>query len=603
MSTKISNIFNINGVIDTSKPVMANMQTLAKAANSWVTFDIHTGKWSIVINKENEDSVYSFNDDNIVGSITISGSGLTDFYNRVELQFPHKDLVDQNDYMSLELLPEDKYPNEQENTLNLQFDCVNEPVQAQILASTELKQSRVDKIIQFRSDFSAIGLKAGDIIDVTNDTYGYDKKLFRILTITEEDGDDNLIVVNISAFEYDNNVYNVDGLVREDRQTQNTIVSKCVNEAIQNSDSQQTANSLWPMLAATAATGLFNLLWKKNPITGKIETVLSPKEGINDALLTAMAKPNIGPLSGSAGVCAGNTASVSIMMCVPGCADVSSVKLPYEITGVTTQDITIPLKGEVPVSGSGGATLEIPTQGSAANNGDKTMTVKIGSQTKAITIHPKRGYLITASPSSIAEGGTTTLTFTTEGIPDNTSVNFKVSGDTQYLSSISETGGSVTIVGDTATLEVVTKNLDSIQNASITFSLDSSQFFYCAGEDATITITYTGTPPEPPEPTYPCEWVSVPTAWCGSFKADGTAVEVFPVSTIQVLKAISGQPSITVPLTATVSGTTITPATTVDIDASSAVGGIVAKVITSFDALTPGVKRVTGATTQVIGRI
>ena len=70
-----SNIFSINGVIDTSKSVMDNMNILAAACSSWVTFDVHEGKWSVVVN-ETGSSVASFNNSNIIGGISVTSSGI-----------------------------------------------------------------------------------------------------------------------------------------------------------------------------------------------------------------------------------------------------------------------------------------------------------------------------------------------------------------------------------------------------------------------------------------------------------------------------------------------------------------------------------------------
>ena len=43
--------YRINGVIDTAKPVMQNLENIANSAGAWLTYDVTDGKWSVVINK------------------------------------------------------------------------------------------------------------------------------------------------------------------------------------------------------------------------------------------------------------------------------------------------------------------------------------------------------------------------------------------------------------------------------------------------------------------------------------------------------------------------------------------------------------------------
>lgn len=216
--------YRINGVISTDKTVLQNMEILASAAGAWVTYDTHAGRWSAIINKS-EDSIASFNDSNIIGPINVSGTGFTDLYNSVHVEFPHVDLNDQTDYINIDIPTVDRYPNEFDNVLQLQYDIINDPVQAEQLGLIELKQSRIDHVINFVTDFSKIGLKAGDVIDVTNSVYGYDSKKFRIITLTEIDGDEGNLNLEITALEYDENVYNIGDLYRYQRSNSTGITS------------------------------------------------------------------------------------------------------------------------------------------------------------------------------------------------------------------------------------------------------------------------------------------------------------------------------------------------------------------------------------------
>ena len=235
MASILTSTFRINGVISTDKTVVQNINDLCTACGCWATYDIAEGKWSVIINKPGQ-PVADFNDSNIIGSINISGTGVTELYNGVSIEFPHKDLQDQTDFVEFEIPAEDRFPNEMENILNIRSDLINDPVQAQYVSVIELKQSRVDKVIQFSTDYAIIGLKAGDLISVTSDMYGYNKKVFRITKIEENDGDDGTLAFSITALEYDSNIYNSNGLTRKIREKKTGIVPKSQNQALSAAD-------------------------------------------------------------------------------------------------------------------------------------------------------------------------------------------------------------------------------------------------------------------------------------------------------------------------------------------------------------------------------
>ena len=127
--------------------------------------------------------------------------------------------------MSIAIPLADRLANEVENRLNISYDIINEPVQAQQLGLIELKQARVDLLVSFETDYSYINLSAGDVIDLTNARYGYSSKLFRILTIEERQNDDGALTVDILALEYDANVYDISDITRYVRTDEDGIIT------------------------------------------------------------------------------------------------------------------------------------------------------------------------------------------------------------------------------------------------------------------------------------------------------------------------------------------------------------------------------------------
>ena len=220
----LANRYQINGVIDTAKPVMENIELLCSAAATWLSYDIHEGKWGVVIN-QTDTAVASFDDTNIIGNISVGGTGLEDLYNTVKVEFPHRELRDNPDFFSIAIPSSDRNANEQDNTLNISYDVINDPVQANLLGAIELKQSRVDLIINFATDFSYINLKAGDIVNVTDSRFAFTNKPFRIITIVERQDDDDALMMEITALEYNANVYSTADLYKYIRTDENGIVT------------------------------------------------------------------------------------------------------------------------------------------------------------------------------------------------------------------------------------------------------------------------------------------------------------------------------------------------------------------------------------------
>ena len=216
--------YRINGLIDTSKTAIDNLELIGNSCATWITYDVQDGKWAVVINRAG-DSVHSFDDSNIIGAIKLNGTGLVDQYNSVEVRFPHRDLNDQEDWVRIEIPAEDRLPNEPDNCLTMDLPVMNEPIQAQIIGLIELKQARLDKIITFQTDYSTINLQAGNIVDVTNSVYGWTNKLFRIIRMEETDVD-GAIVIEFTALEYDDNIYSLDDLYRYTRTNADGIITQ-----------------------------------------------------------------------------------------------------------------------------------------------------------------------------------------------------------------------------------------------------------------------------------------------------------------------------------------------------------------------------------------
>lgn len=202
----VVNTRQVNGVVRTSEPVWSNLERMAEAMTSWFTYDVHTGLYSWVIN-EAGNSAASLSEADIIGPIQISGSGLNNLYNSIEIEYPNTEIRDQPHYVRLELPSGLRNAYEPDNTLQITSEFINNQPQAEYSAMVNLKQSRLDRTITINMDYTKINIRAGDIIDVTSDTYGWTNKEFRVMRVREIEGDDGSLRLEFNCSEYDDTIY------------------------------------------------------------------------------------------------------------------------------------------------------------------------------------------------------------------------------------------------------------------------------------------------------------------------------------------------------------------------------------------------------------
>lgn len=198
--------YRINGVLDTGKEVLSNLDQIMLACDSWNQYNATTGKWSVVINKAETPS-FSFDDSNIVGEIRVSAFDISASINQIQAQFPSKLNRDQSDYVFLSTPSGLLFANEPVNKYTITLGLVNDSVQAQYLANRMLEQAREDLIVSFATTYNGIQVDAGDVISVTNSAYGWSSKLFRVIKVSEVSLPDGNLGASFELNEYNAAVY------------------------------------------------------------------------------------------------------------------------------------------------------------------------------------------------------------------------------------------------------------------------------------------------------------------------------------------------------------------------------------------------------------
>lgn len=198
--------YRINGVIDTTKPVLENINNIMMACDSWLSFDAANGKWAMIVNKA-ESASLSFDDSNIIDDIRVSTININQSINQIEAKFPNKLNKDIANYVYLTTPSGLLYPNEPVNKQTTSFDLVNDSVQAQYLANRILEQAREDLIVNIKTTYVGIQAAAGDVVSITNAAYGWTSKLFRVMKVNEASLPDGSLVAQLELNEYNPAVY------------------------------------------------------------------------------------------------------------------------------------------------------------------------------------------------------------------------------------------------------------------------------------------------------------------------------------------------------------------------------------------------------------
>lgn len=202
--------FKFNGVIDTNRSIMDNLQDMASCCDCLIKYNEITAQWGIIVQKPTYTVAMNINDSNMVSAISISPIDLAGSYNVIECKFPDNSVQDTFNTANFdlsEIAPELLFPNEPVNKMSISLPLVNNDVQAQYISNRLLKSAREDLQVQLNINYVGIQLEAGDIVTVTSSNYGWVDKLFRINKIIEQFGDDGTVIAKLTLSEFNSAVY------------------------------------------------------------------------------------------------------------------------------------------------------------------------------------------------------------------------------------------------------------------------------------------------------------------------------------------------------------------------------------------------------------
>lgn len=203
--------FRFDGVLDTNRSIMDNLQDMASCCDCLVRYNEITSQWGVVVQSPTYSVAMALNDSNLVSAMQITPTDIAGSYNVIECKFPDKsnqDAFNTANFDLAQIAPALLYPNEPVNKQSVSLPLVNDSVRAQYLAIRMLKGSREDLQVQVNVNFSGIQLEAGDIVTITSTNYGWVNKEFRILKVTEDFANDGSVTAKLSLTEFNSSIYN-----------------------------------------------------------------------------------------------------------------------------------------------------------------------------------------------------------------------------------------------------------------------------------------------------------------------------------------------------------------------------------------------------------
>ena len=203
--------WKLDGMLSTYQAVKDNIDTICQGSSTYFTYDNKQGKFKVVPNRAattaEKNAAFVFTDDNIISSIEITSTELYNLYNSIEAEYPSVEQEDQTKTVIVSTPSGDRNTNEPDNPLQSRYDMVNDAPRVHNLANIDLRQSRTSTLVTFTADYSAMVVDVGDIVKVTSATYGYTDKLFRVMKVSEVEGETGYISAKVTLLEYADSVY------------------------------------------------------------------------------------------------------------------------------------------------------------------------------------------------------------------------------------------------------------------------------------------------------------------------------------------------------------------------------------------------------------
>ena len=192
--------FELRGNVTTNGTIYANLIDMLTSCRGYVAFG---NKYRLLIDRADSSTPFEITKHNTVGNVDYVLGDKKSMFNKMTAKFLNASTDYKDDIVVKSSATLKTYDNglDLEAEIPLPFTKTKSVVE-QILTE-EINQSRQSHMIQLKVTVEGIDLQVGDLVNVTNETFGITQKTFRVMgTIIEPSSE-----VTLSLREYDVNVY------------------------------------------------------------------------------------------------------------------------------------------------------------------------------------------------------------------------------------------------------------------------------------------------------------------------------------------------------------------------------------------------------------
>lgn len=192
--------FECRGNLITSGSLYANLMDLLSSCRGYIAFG---NKYRLIIDKASSETPYEITDANTVGNVDYSLGDKSTMFNKITGKFLNPSTEYKDDIKVLESSTLKGYDNGMDLEFEMGFPFTKTASMVTQILTEEINQSRQSHIIQCKLTVDAINLQVGDLVNVTNETFGITQKTFRVLSTAIETSNE----ITVTLREYDASVY------------------------------------------------------------------------------------------------------------------------------------------------------------------------------------------------------------------------------------------------------------------------------------------------------------------------------------------------------------------------------------------------------------
>ena len=192
--------FHVRGDLDTKARMYGNLLDLFTSCRSYLAFG---NKYRIIAERADSTVQLHLTDANTIGNVTYVLADKKTMFNKLKAKFMNETTEYRDDVRIVESTT--LQANDNNHVLEAEIPLPYSKTAAVVeqLMTEEINDSRQSHMVELTATVEAIDLQVGDIVELTNDTFGITQKKFRVTETTVEPTSEVKLVLK----EYSDSVY------------------------------------------------------------------------------------------------------------------------------------------------------------------------------------------------------------------------------------------------------------------------------------------------------------------------------------------------------------------------------------------------------------